>query len=100
MKETEQMANATTATARMLTLRGQWVAAAEFAEAAWDDATMAWDDVNAADDELAASQATLHARDMDEAGWAASDAESKAFDAYCDCADIRWHQMVDGLNQR
>ena len=79
------MANetATAAAARMLTLRGQWVAAAEFAEAAWDDATMAWDDVNAAGDELAASQATFHARDMDEAGWAASDAESKAFDAYC-----------------
>ena len=76
----ETTATATTTTA--LDMREQWVAAAESAADARDDADMAWEDVDTADDELAATRALFHARDMDEAAQVASCAASAAFDDY------------------
>jgi hypothetical protein len=76
----ETTATATTTTA--LDMREQWVAAAESADDARDDADMAWEDVDTADDELAATRALFHARDMDEAAQVAECAASVAFRAF------------------
>ena len=75
-------ATATTAAATAFVMREQWVAAAEFADDARDDADMAWEDVDAADDELEATRALFHARDMDEAAQVAECAASVAFRAF------------------